>query len=285
MHIITGGTGQIGSVLAEALLKKGEPVTIVSRSSKAAAEWKAKGARFAVADIYDTDALHGIFKTGKSIFLLNPPADPMTDTTVQERKTVASLLAALKHTKVEKVVAASTLGAQPGDNIGDLGVLYELEQGVANLSFPYGIIRSGYYMSNWAQSLPSVKKSGELISFLPADLKIPMVSPQDIGELAARLMTEKNVPELTAIQGPELYSPQDVATAFSRVFEKQVTVKVIPQEDWVAAFKSAGFSDKAAVSYANMTKITVQHLEIPKDFVKGKTSLQEYINNLVTENS
>jgi uncharacterized protein YbjT (DUF2867 family) len=91
MHIITGGTGRVGSALAEALLKKGEQVTIISRSSKRAKEWMSKGAQFAVADIYDTVALHEIFKKGKSIFILNPPADPMTDTPVQERKTVASL--------------------------------------------------------------------------------------------------------------------------------------------------------------------------------------------------
>jgi uncharacterized protein YbjT (DUF2867 family) len=283
MHIITGGTGQVGTALVEALLKKGEPVTIISRSSKAAARWKAKGARWAVADIYDTETLHDIFKTGKTVFLLNPPADPMTNTNVQERKTVASLLAALKNTNIEKVVAASTLGAQPGDNIGDLGVLYELEQGIADLPFPYSIIRSGYYMSNWAQSLQSIKESGDLISFLPADLKIPMVAPRDIRKLAARLMTEKDAPKLNAIQGPELYSPQDVATAFSKALRRKVTIKVIPEKDWIAAFKSVGFSDEAATSYANMTKITVRDVEIPKNFVKGKISLQEYINDLVRQ--
>lgn len=281
MHIITGGTGQVGSALAETLLKKGQPVTIISRSSKSAPEWKAKGVHFAVADIYDTTALHEIFQTGKSVFVLNPPADPMTNTSVQERKTAASLIEALKKTNVEKVVVASTLGAQPGKNIGDLGVLYELEQGVAKLPYNYSVIRSAYYMSNWASSLPSVKENGELISFLPADLKIPMVAPQDIGELAAWLMTEKETPILNTIQAPQLYSPRDVAIAFAEVLGREVTVNVIPQERWIATFKSMGFSDETAMSYARMTEITVNHPEIPEDFIKGKISLHEYINSLI----
>src|ERR1044072_2822311 len=213
MHIITGGTGHVGSALAEALLRAGEKVTIISRSSKNAKEWTNKGAQIAVADIYDTVALHEIFKKGRSIFILNPPADPMTDTPLQERKTAASLVEALKNTNVKKVVVESTLGAQPGYDIGDFGVLYELEQNVATLSYPYSIIRPGYYMSNWDEQLPAIKENGELLSFFPADLKFPMVAPADIGELAAQLMMNNDTAKLNSIHGTELYSARDVGGA------------------------------------------------------------------------
>ncbi len=38
-------------------------------------------------------------------------------------------------------------------------------------------------MSNWGESIKAVKEQEELVSFYPADLKFPMVAPQDIGEL------------------------------------------------------------------------------------------------------
>jgi uncharacterized protein YbjT (DUF2867 family) len=284
MHIITGGTGHVGSALAEVLLSKGEKVTIVSRSSKNAKEWMNKGAQIAVADVYDTVALHEIFKKGKSIFILNPPADPMTDTAVQERKTAVSLVEALKNSNAEKVVVESTLGAQPGYRIGDFGVLYELEQNVAALSYPYSIIRPAYYMSNWAEQLPAIKENGELISFFPVDLKFPMVSPVDIGELAAQLMMKDKTPKLNSIHGPELYSAGDVAAAFSKSLGKKVSVKVIPKDQWKATFKSMGFSDQSAESYANMTEISLNDFERTTDttdFIKGKITLQEYINRLI----
>jgi uncharacterized protein YbjT (DUF2867 family) len=201
MNIITGGTGPVGSALAETLLKKGEKVTIISRSSTRAKEWAKKGALFAVADIYDTDAMHEIYKTAKSVFVLNPSADPTTNTPVQERKTVASLINALKYSGAEKVVVASTIGARPGDNIGDFGVLYELEQGISRLSYPYSILRATYYMSNWAELLPAIKEKGEMISFYPADLKFPMVAPKDIGEFAAQLMTKTTRQNLILFMG------------------------------------------------------------------------------------
>lgn len=284
MHIITGGTGRVGSALAEALLKKGEKVTVISRSSKSANEWMSKGAQIAVVDIYDTSALHETFKKGKSIFILNPPADPMTDTPVQERKTATSLAEALKYSGAEKVVVESTLGAQPGDNIGDFGVLYELEKSVAALSYPYSIIRPAYYMSNWYEQLPAIKAAGELISFFPADLKFPMVAPTDIGELAAHLMMENKTPTINSIQGPELYSANDVAGAFSTIIDKKIKVKVIPKEKWKSTYMSFGFSEQGAESYTNMTKISLDEFEKSIDttgFIKGKTSLQEYINDII----
>ena len=283
MHIITGGTGQVGSALAKALLQEGQPVTIISRSSKDAGKWQAQGAQWAVADIYDTTALHDIFKTGQSVFLLNPPADPMTDTSVQERKTAASLVEALRGTDVKKVVVASTLGAQPCENIGDLGVLYELEQAVAALPCYCSIIRSAYYLSNWASAVTTAKESGTVFSFFPAEMKLPMIAPQDIGELAASLMMKDNTPHLTAIQGPQMHSAADVASVFAQVLQKPVTVKVIPREDWVDTFRSLGFSPQAAASYARMTELTIDHPDIPTDYVIGKTSLEEYIRNLLTK--
>jgi uncharacterized protein YbjT (DUF2867 family) len=208
----------------------------------------------------------------------------MTDTPLQERKTADSLVEALKNSNAEKVVVESTLGAQPGYNIGDFGVLYELEQNVAKLSYPYSIIRPAYYMSNWVEQLPAIKENGELISFFPVDLKFPMVAPPDIGELAAHLMMANNTSNINSIHGPELYSPRDVAEAFSKTLGKKVNVKVIPKDQWIAAFRAMGFSEQGAESYKNMTEISLSAFEKPTDttgFIKGKITLQEYINRLI----
>jgi uncharacterized protein YbjT (DUF2867 family) len=284
MNIITGGTGQVGSALANTLLKKGEKVTITSRTSARAKEWLDKGANFAVADVYDTAALQEIFKTGKSIFILNPPADPLTNIDVQERKTVHSLLKALENLEIQKVVVQSTLGAQKGHNIGDLGVLYELEKGIEKLPYSYSIIRPAYYMSNWAMSLPTVKETNKLMSFYPADLKIPMVAPSDIGDLAAILMTVKNTPKLNSIEGPEMYSANDVAQAFSDSLGEKIEVNVIPRNHWKETYRSMGFSEETAQSYSNMTEISLNYFKSSiesTDHLKGKITIQEYINNLM----
>ncbi|MHC0053892.1 NmrA family NAD(P)-binding protein [Actibacterium sp. D379-3] len=185
MHIIVGGTGQVGSAVARALLKRGEPVTVVTRDAEHAADLAAAGAKVAVVNIRDVAALRATFRTGTRAFLLNPPADPSGDTDVEERANVAAIITALDGSDLEKVVAASTYGARAGERCGDLTVLHELEEKLRAQPIPAAINRGAYYMSNWAGMLGPALESGKLPSFFPADLALPMVAPTDLGEAAA----------------------------------------------------------------------------------------------------
>ncbi|MBF2021417.1 MAG: hypothetical protein IGR93_15260 [Hydrococcus sp. C42_A2020_068] len=65
-----------------------------------------------------------------------------------------------------------------------------MEQQLAAQSIPSSIIRAAYYMSNWDFSLQNIKHNGGINTFFPTDFVLSMVAPRDIGQLAARLMTE-----------------------------------------------------------------------------------------------
>ena len=119
MYVILGGTGQVGSATARALLDEGQKVTIVTRDESHGKDLENAGAKIAVADIRDIDALRRIFQTAKRAFLLNPPADPTGDTDEEERENVAAIVSALDGSGLEKVVAASTYGAFEGQRCGD----------------------------------------------------------------------------------------------------------------------------------------------------------------------
>lgn len=283
MHIILGGTGNIGSVLASKLLEKGEAVTIISHDEKKKKEWEQKGATVAVVNVLEVDQLMEVFDTGERLFLLNPPADPSTDTAKQEEKTVTAILQALQGSKIRKVVAESTYGAQPGKGIGDLGVLYEMEQALNRMGIPSSVMHGAYYMSNWTFLADRVQQTGKLYSLYPADFKLPMVSPADIGEFGADLMLEPIAQTGNYyIEGPDQYSPGDVAEAFSEALGKPVEVVVIPEADWVSFLQQGGFSHEAAESMAAMTKITLeQDYKTPERPVKGKTTLKEFIEGVV----
>jgi hypothetical protein len=66
------------------------------------------------------------------------------------------------------------------------------------------------------------------------------------------------------VEGPEAYSPTDVAAAFAEALKRPVEVDVAPREHWLQTFESMGFSPSAARSYANMTAVTVERCERPK---------------------
>lgn len=239
----------------------------------------ARGARIAIADIRDVGALRHVYRQGERLYMLNPSADPSTDTQARERETVSSMLRALEGSGIKKVVAHSTSGARPGELMGDLNVLYEMEEGLKSTGIPTSVLRATYYMSNWDGALAKAKDDGILRTFFPADLKIPMVAPHDLGVVAADLlMAPIEQSECIYGEGPARYSSADVAAALAAALGRDVTVQTIPERDWIDAFKSLGFSERAATSYANMTRAVCEE-EFPhyKNTVHGKTTLAEYI--------
>jgi uncharacterized protein YbjT (DUF2867 family) len=286
MYIVVGDTGRVGSAVAKTLLDEGEAVTVVTRNPEKADPWRQRGAEVALADVHDVNSMREVFRRGTRAFLLNPNADVSSDTDREERRTVRCLLEALEGSGLEKVVAESTMGAQPGEACGDLNVLYELEVGLRNQPIPASVIRAAYYYSNWDSMVEPVTKDGVLSTMLPADLKLPMVAPEDLGRVAARLLREPvEQTGIHPVEGPERYSPNDVAACFAAVLGRAVRVEVIPRGTWEEAYRSLGFSDAAAHSYARMTAVTADGPEYPEDSIRGTISLQTYIGKRVRGSS
>lgn len=290
MYIVMGGTGHVGSATAQALLQHGVPVRVLTRRAAHASHLAGQGAQVVEADVNDVDALRATFRLGRRAFLLNPPADVALDTDVVERGTVDNILAALVGSGLEKVVVESTGGAQPGERLGDLSVLWHLEQGLCGPSpaaaIPAAINRAGYYMSNWDAQLEAVRDTGRLQTMFPREVAVPMVAPRDLGAIAAaRLMSAVDDIGVKAVEGPRRYSSADVARAFSKALGRPVEVVVTPRDQWHAAFRSLGFSEAAADAYTRMTAASVDSaFHTADDPVRGTMSLDEYLAALVRDN-
>jgi uncharacterized protein YbjT (DUF2867 family) len=179
------------------------------------------------------------------------------------------------------VVAASTYGARPGARCGDLTVLYAFEQMLMAQSITAAINRGAYYMSNW--DLDAARRSGKLLSFIPADMAIPMVAPEDLGDAAARRLLEPvSDATLRHVEGPQRYTPRDVADALAESLGRKVDVETIPPESWVATFMQFGFSKAAAQSYSCMTRTLVEGGAASPDHPqRGETALRDYIRSAV----
>ena len=120
-------------------------------------------------------------------------------------------------------------------------------------------------------------------SFFPADFALPMVAPQDLGKAAARRLLEPaSETGLRYIEGPERYTPHDVAAALSHAIGKTIAVATIPREAWEKTFAQLGFSQAAARSYAWMTGTVVDDAaEIPSNPERGTTTLLAFNRGVV----
>jgi uncharacterized protein YbjT (DUF2867 family) len=139
-------------------------------------------------------------------------------------------------------------------------------------------------MSNWDELLDAAR-NGVLPTMIPADMKIPMVAPADLGKAAARhLLEPPRDQDVHYVEGPERYSPQDVADAFAAALGNPVKVEVIPRDQWIAAYRKLGFSDAAAESYARMTAVSVDRgFAMTTPFKRGETTLEDYVGALVAK--
>lgn len=287
MHVVLGATGRVGSAVASALLDRGEPVTVVTRDPRRAEPLVRRGAVAAAVDVRDAEALRGLLRGGTRAFLLVPPADPAGDTVAEERRTVAALVRAVEGAALEKVVALSTYGARPGEGIGDLGVLHELEQAITALGVRASILRAAYFMSNWDPALETARDDGVVHTLFPPELSLPMVAPADLGRAAAALLTdEAGHAGIRPMEGPALHSARDVARAFAAALGRDVRAVETPRPRWAETFRALGFSPVAAESYARMTAVVVDGLyERPAAPARGATTLDAYVAALVRRGS
>jgi uncharacterized protein YbjT (DUF2867 family) len=279
MFVIMGATGHVGSAVADTLLARGLAVTILTRHPQRATAWTRKGADVVQADADDAESLRRAFRQGRRAFILNPPADPGGDTGATERRTIATILSALDGSGLEKLVAASSYGAQAGEAIGDLSTLWCLEQGLQAQPIPTAINRGAYYMSNWLTFADAVRAEGVLPSMFPADAEIPMVAPADLGRVAAeRLLSDLDDTQVRFVEGPARYTPQDVANAFAAALGRDVRVEVAPRDQWESIYRRNGFSPAAARAYTRMTAVSLdQDFSKPASPTRGTISLRHFI--------
>lgn len=288
MHIIMGATGHVGGACAEALLRAGQSVTAVVRMAERGEDLRARGAAIAVVpDVRDIALLQAAFSRGRRAFLLNPPAEPATDTDAEETATVRAILAALDGSGLEKVVAESTMGAVAGDRLeprtGDSSVLYGLEKGLAAQPIPAAINRAAYYFSNFDLQADTVRDTGALQTMFPPNFQLPMIAPADLGRAAARrMMSGLDDVGVVSIEGPTRPTFRDVAEAFAKALGRDVRLITTPREDWIKVFRAQGFSAAAADAYARMTAVAIDGPMTPESETENATmTLETYLRDLV----
>ncbi len=280
MYIVSGATGQTGSVVANTLLEKGLPVRVIVRSEAKGKPWKDLGAEVAVADLQDADALTKALTGGKVLYLMNPPNEQTEDMFAETEKVIKAYQTAIENSALEKLVVLSSIGAHLSSGTGAIVTNYLVEQAFKDSLIPTTFIRATYFMENWNSVLEPAKNEGILPSFLqPLDKKIPQIAAEDIGRVAAEAMLEKSegveIKELAGLP----YSPDDVAKAFSKVLGREVKAVAIPEEQWMETLKTFA-SLRNAEAYYEMTQwinsgsITFE----TGNQIEGKVTIEDYAN-------
>lgn len=252
MHVIFGANGRAGGETARALIERGEPVRVVVRRPEQGERWKALGAEVAVASLDNAAEVSDALNGATTAFLLNPPpvaGDPF----VQTAAIANTLTEAVPHANLPRAVILSSVGAQHASGTGVIATLHQFEACLAGIAPTMAFLRPGYFVETWSEVVEVVVSDGVLPSFLDLDQPIPMVSTADIGQAAARLLTEHwTGTRIVELGGPEDWSARQVAAAFSEALARPVQPGWVPPEQRRAILADAGLSAEVITALLGM---------------------------------
>ena len=193
-YVITGGAGHIAKPLTETLLAKGNEVTIVGRSIKNIQELVDKGAKAAIGSVEDVDFLTKTFTGADAVFTLVPPNMAATEWKKWIAQIGKNYAQAINNAGVKYVVNLSSIGAHLPEGCGPVSGMYFVEEALNELK---GVhvqhLRPASFYVNLFANIDMIKHAGIMGgNYGGGDLKIILVHPTDIADVAAQELTDLN---------------------------------------------------------------------------------------------
>jgi uncharacterized protein YbjT (DUF2867 family) len=205
---VMGATGRTGGAITQRLLAQGVHVRALGRSEQRLAALRQQGADTRAGDARDVAYLTQAFSGADAVYTLmphDPAAIGYVDTQREQGQAVAE---ALRVSGVRRAVCLSSLGAELPDGTGVIQSLHEQEQrlrAIASLNVLF--LRPGMFFEAITAGLPLIKSAGVLVDALAPDLPVPMLSTEDIAEVAARELLAR---DWKGVDVRELHGPCDL---------------------------------------------------------------------------
>jgi uncharacterized protein YbjT (DUF2867 family) len=220
-YLITGATGNIGSLVVNRLLDRGErPRVLVRDAQKARLRYGDRVDIFA-GDFSDATSMVAAL-SGVDAFLLVSSVDDLA-----ARDEVAAKAA--KAAGVKHLVKISSMSI-PQKNIMT-GVWHAQGEAVVRASgVPFTFVRSAGFMENCLQWASSIKSG--VVRSSAGDGKTPVIHSQDIADVATKaLTTQAYIGETLPVTGPEMLSYPEMLAKIGAVIGKPLRYGVLSDEE------------------------------------------------------
>lgn len=250
MYVITGATGNTGSIVTRQLLDRNQKVRAIGRSADRLASLAAQGAEPFVCDVNDAAALTQAFSGAKAVYAMLPPSMSSQDYRADQDRVTNAIVEAIERAGVEYVVSLSSVGADKAEGNGPVAGLHYLEERLNNIDGLNALhLRPGYFMENTLAQIGIIQAFNTTAGPLQPSLKMPMIATRDIGNAAANALLDL---EFTDKQTRELLGERDlsyaeVASIIGRAIGKpELKYVQLPDAQIRAAFLQMGMSENVA---------------------------------------
>jgi uncharacterized protein YbjT (DUF2867 family) len=249
MIAVMGAAGNVGSKVADLLLRSGEDVRALQHTRELGG-LRERGAEVVAGDAMKLEDLRAFFDGALSALVLLP--ENLADPAFVENRTAMSraIVDALRAAGVGHVVALSTVGAALADAPGPPWGLHEFERDLRELeAVDVLMLRSAAYMDYLLFGLPSIRAQKVNGSAVEAEVRFPMVATQDVAREAAERLVRRDFTghEVRLLLGPEDVSMAEATRAIgARLGIPELPYVQFPPQDVKGALIGAGMSEQVA---------------------------------------
>ncbi len=236
--LVTGATGNVGSILIPDLINLGADVRALVRDEAKAQALQNGGVEVVVGDLDKPHTLDAAFRGVDKVFLITPPNPNQV---IQAKNGIQAAHRSGSPTIVR--LSAKAVRNMPG-SLPRVSVQHaEIDGELRASGVPYTILKPHNFMQNTLMAAQTVASEG--VVYMPfKDGKVGMIDVRDIAEVAAKVLTEDGHQGQTyTLTGPASISFHDVASGLSKVLGKEVRYVDVPLEAAREAMISMGLSE------------------------------------------
>lgn len=250
MYVVTGATGNTGSIVAHRLLESGKKVRVIARNTERLQVLASAGAEPFAADLTDETKLARAFSGAEAVYAMIPPNPASQDPGADQRRIGESIATALEKAGVKRAVSLSSIGADKSSGTGPVAGLHEFEELLNNVPGLNVVhLRAGYFMENTLGQGAAIRAMGKTVGPLRGDLKLPMIATRDIGEVAADVLLKLdfNGRQTRELQGQRDLSYNEATAIIAEAIEKpEIKYVQLPDEQIQPVLVQMGMSPAMA---------------------------------------
>jgi uncharacterized protein YbjT (DUF2867 family) len=214
MIVVTGASGRVGHQVAEQLLSGGHAVRVIARNAEKLKPLAARGADVQTGSLDDRAFLTSMFRDASAAFLLTPVDLTARDVNAEQKKNVASIIAAVRESGIKNVVLLSSWGAELTEKSGGIIECHFFEEGLSeipNLNAIY--LRPVWFMENFLWNIGLIKMAGINGLSLDPSLLFPTIATCDIAPIASEYLASLDFKgkSVRYLNGPRDYTMIEVS--------------------------------------------------------------------------
>ena len=287
MYVVGGVTGHTGSLIARALLERGESVRAIVRNREQIYNWKDLGAEVVVVDFNDALLLSSVLQGAKGAYLLTPQSVYDSNPLGKWSRQNQSIVSAVKKARLKNTVFLSSMGAHRDKHTGLVQALHDAEQKFKNAEVPVTVLRAAYFYENWIPTLDAVHEKSALPTFLDPKRSIPMVSVKDVAAVAVDLLLNpSDSSRVVELAGPKDYSAQDIINILEQILGKKIDLLPFSEGGWEEILGEEELLDEMNdllnETYDGLNKSKFSFSGKNVDARQGKVTLEEVLEKWVS---